>query len=73
MIEKKMSVNMNGKEAITNYEVIRNYKNYSKLKIKLLTGRTHQIRVHMQYEGFPIIGDKIYGEGKKIKTICVIL
>ena len=64
---------MNGKEAITNYEVIRNYKNYSKLKIKLLTGRTHQIRVHMQYEGFPIIGDKIYGEGKKIKTICVIL
>lgn len=65
---KKMSVNMNGKEAITDYEVIRNYKNYSKLKIKLLTGRTHQIRVHMQYEGFPIIGDKIYGEGKKNKN-----
>ena len=62
---KKMSVNMNGKEAITNYEVTKNYKNCSKLKIKLLTGRTHQIRVHMQYVGYPLIGDKTYGQGKK--------
>lgn len=62
---KKMSVNINGKEAITNYEVTKNYRNYSKLKIKLLTGRTHQIRVHMQYVGYPLIGDKIYGQGKK--------
>ena len=58
---KKMSVNISGKEAITNYEVIKNYKHSSKLRLKLYTGRTHQIRVHMHYEGYPLIGDQIYG------------
>ena len=58
---KKMSVNINGKEAVTDYEVLQNYKNFSKVKLKLHTGRTHQIRVHMQYEGYPIIGDQMYG------------
>ena len=56
-----MSVNISGKEAITNYEVIKNYKHSSKLRLKLYTGRTHQIRVHMHYEGYPLIGDQIYG------------
>ncbi len=58
---KKMSVNINGKEAITEYKVIKNYKKNSKVKLKLHTGRTHQIRVHMQNIGFPLIGDKVYG------------
>ena len=62
---KKMSVNIDGKEAITNYEVIKNYKYSSKLRLKLHTGRTHQIRVHMQYEGYPLIGDQIYGLKKR--------
>ena len=57
----KMAVNANGKEAITHYEVIKNYKNFSKIQLKLHTGRTHQIRVHMQFEGYPIIGDQTYG------------
>ena len=57
----KMAVSANGKEAITHYEVIKNYKYFSKLKLKLHTGRTHQIRVHMQFEGYPIIGDQTYG------------
>ena len=58
---KKMAVNPSGKEAITDYEVIKNYKYASKVRLKLHTGRTHQIRVHMQYLGYPIIGDKTYG------------
>ena len=57
----KMAVNASGKEAITHYEVVKNYKHFSKLKLKLHTGRTHQIRVHMQFEGYPIIGDQTYG------------
>lgn len=58
---KKMAVNASGKDAITDYEVIKNYKLFTKLRLKLHTGRTHQIRVHMQYEGYPLIGDQTYG------------
>ena len=58
---KKMGVSINGKEAITEYSVIKNYIRSTKLKLKLQTGRTHQIRVHMQYIGFPLIGDQTYG------------
>ncbi len=57
----KMAVNANGKEAVTHYEVIKNYKHFTKIKLKLHTGRTHQIRVHMQFEGYPLIGDQTYG------------
>ena len=57
----KMAVNATGKEAITHYEVLKNYKHFTKLKLKLHTGRTHQIRVHMQFEGYPLIGDQTYG------------
>ncbi len=58
---KKMAVNPLGKDSITDYEVIKNYKYATKVRLKLLTGRTHQIRVHMQFLGYPIIGDKTYG------------
>ena len=58
---KKMAVNIGGKEAITSYEVLENFNFFTKLKINLLTGRTHQIRVHMNYIGYPIVGDQIYG------------
>ena len=58
---KKMSVNIDGKEAITEYEVMKNFSSYTKLKINLITGRTHQIRVHMSYLGYPLVGDQTYG------------
>jgi len=58
---RKMAISPSGKESITDYEVIKNYKYASKVRLKLHTGRTHQIRVHLQYLGYPIIGDKIYG------------
>ena len=60
----KMAINeKNGKDAITHYELIQNYKNYAYVRFKLETGRTHQIRVHMASIGHPLLGDDIYGSG----------
>lgn len=58
----KMAVTeTNSKEAVTHYEVIKRYEKYTHLRLKLETGRTHQIRVHMSYSGHPVCGDEIYG------------
>ena len=58
----KMAIdNINGKEAITHFEVLKRYKKYTLIKCKLETGRTHQIRVHMSSINHPLVGDKIYG------------
>ena len=58
----------NGQEAITDYEIIENVtnKNFSIVKCKLLTGRTHQIRLHMSHIGHPIIGDSLYGNSSSL-------
>ena len=61
---KKMAVSRNGKEAITHFKVLNRYDNYTLLQIKIDTGRTHQIRVHMAEIGHPIIGDIVYSNGK---------
>lgn len=53
-----------GKEALTEYEVLEEIKNYSLLKIKIKTGRTHQIRVHLNALGHPVVGDTIYHPAK---------
>lgn len=67
---KKMAVTAsNSKEAITHYEVITRYNGYSHIRLKLETGRTHQIRVHMAYLGHPVAGDTVYGSDKQPK-IC---
>lgn len=59
---KKMAVNVrNGKEAVTHYRVERTYNEYTLLRLKLETGRTHQIRVHMTHIGHPLVGDLVYG------------
>lgn len=58
----KMAIdNVNGKEAITHFEVVKRFKSYTLIKCKLETGRTHQIRVHMSSIGHPLVGDKLYG------------
>ena len=49
------------KKAITNYKVIKRFKDFTMLELSLGTGRTHQIRVHLSYIGHPVIGDKMYG------------
>ena len=61
---KKMDVVKNGKEAITHFKVIKRFDKYTLLEVKIETGRTHQIRVHLSHIGFPIIGDMVYSNGK---------
>lgn len=59
---KKMCVtDKNSKNAVTHYEVLEEYKDFSFVKLRLETGRTHQIRVHMAYLGHPVAGDPVYG------------
>ena len=61
---KKMAVtSRNSKEAITHLRVIKRYKGYTLVRCSLETGRTHQIRVHMAYTGYPIVNDPLYGIG----------
>lgn len=54
-------VDPNGKESTTFYKVIKTNDNYSLLELRPVTGRTHQLRVHLQYIGTPIVGDRVYG------------
>lgn len=61
---KKMAVVAGGREAITHYEVLRDYSSFCHARLQLETGRTHQIRVHLSHIGHPIIGDTVYGGGK---------
>ncbi len=58
---KRMSVHPTGKTAITHYRVLERYRSHTRIKVKLETGRTHQIRVHMSFINYPIIGDPVYG------------
>ncbi len=57
-------VDANGKESETFYEVLKTNGKYSLLELRPTTGRTHQLRVHMQYLGHPIVGDIVYGDGQ---------
>jgi 23S rRNA pseudouridine1911/1915/1917 synthase len=64
---KKMSVtSVNSKKAITHFKVLKRYKDATLIELKLETGRTHQIRVHMNYIGHPIVNDPVYGRRKLI-------
>lgn len=60
IIEREIN-NISGQPAITFYDVVKEFDNYSLVHCKLKTGRTHQIRVHMQAIGHPIVGDSLYG------------
>lgn len=55
----------NSKNAVTHFEVLERFNGFTFLKVKLETGRTHQIRVHMAYRGTPVAGDVVYGNPKK--------
>ena len=75
---KKMAVDKKGKNAVTHFKVLNRYQTsiekYTLLEIKIETGRTHQIRVHLSQIGFPIVGDTVYSNGKnewKIEGQCL--
>ena len=61
-----MTVWRKGKESITEYKVVENYRYFSWMEFRILTGRTHQIRVHMKHLGHPIVCDHVYGDGKPL-------
>ncbi|MEG0826206.1 MAG: RluA family pseudouridine synthase, partial [Bacilli bacterium] len=64
---KKMAVtDINSKDAITNFKVLERYKDVTLLEVILETGRTHQIRVHMNYINHPVVNDPVYGKRKLI-------
>ena len=61
---KRMAVVPGGREAVTHWELLARYRGYSHLRCRLETGRTHQIRVHMEFIGHPLAGDLVYGKKK---------
>ena len=69
--EMKRVVREDGKDAVTHYEVLKTDGDTSLLRIRLETGRTHQIRVHMAHIGHPLTNDFLYGGGKPGDTYCL--
>ncbi len=63
----KMAVSITGKKAVTHFEVLENFKHYTTVKVNLETGRTHQIRVHMHYVGYQLLGDPVYGNHLRVE------
>lgn len=66
---KQMAVVNGGREAVTRYKVIERFDGFTHIRVRLETGRTHQIRVHMAYIGHPVAGDEVYGPKKVITEL----
>ena len=62
IMEREITDDIDGETAISHFEVIKRYNNFTKVKYTLETGRTHQLRVHSKYIGHPILGDTLYGK-----------
>ncbi len=62
----KMAVSPTGKEAVTHYRVLHKFPSHTYIRCKLETGRTHQIRVHLSYIGYPLVGDATYASRQRL-------
>lgn len=68
---KRMAVTQNhSRNAVSHYKVLERFGTFTHLAVRLETGRTHQIRVHMAYLGHPVAGDEVYGPKKPVKGLC---
>lgn len=61
-----MIIHKRGKDSVTDYKVLEEFGKFSRLEFRIHTGRTHQIRVHMQHVGHPIVCDPLYGDGEPV-------
>ena len=64
---KMQAVREDGKPAVTHFNVLERFNDFTLVELTLETGRTHQIRVHMKYIGYPLAGDPVYGPSKTLK------
>jgi len=62
---------VNVREAVSEFSVIRQYRDFALLKVSPLTGRTHQVRVHLSFYGNPILGDPVYGKGHPFERLAL--
>jgi len=67
---KRNAVRREGKEAVTHYRLEQRFKRHTLIRVKLETGRTHQIRVHMAHINYPLVGDQIYGGRFQMPADC---
>ena len=67
---KKQAVTQGGKHAVTHYRVLKRFRSHTHLLVKLETGRTHQIRVHMAHINHPLVGDPVYGGRFQLPAAC---
>ena len=61
-VEKAAIVQSDGKPSVTQFTIIKSTQKFSQLKAKILTGRMHQIRAHTKFQGYPVVGDRKYGD-----------
>ena len=67
---KRNAVRRDGKEAVTHYRLEQRFKRHTLIRVKLETGRTHQIRVHMSHINYPLVGDQVYGGRFQMPAEC---